>query len=1292
MKKFIVLAAMLSTLALNALSATVAVTTTAELIAALSTAVPGTTVQLAPGTYACAPSTPAGVTLRGAGYGKTILDVGAADTGVTLAGDGAVVADLAVTTHGGTAILARGVKTIGLSGILSRGGAVGVCLRDVQGARIENCIVDSSFTGIALTDVTGAAIVNNTLTRCDSTAFALSKVSASAVFNNLVVHAGVAVNVSQAGAGLRVDHNLYLALYAGKIDDELARISLGPWRDVSGGLDAQSVCLPVVFRDAANGDYQPVSTLDWNPGIPTTANWGVQEFGGVKAPVRDIAGDKRPVIPGVGAREAKAGDVDEDGTFKVQESAGTKSAGVFTPDGTLVRTLFRDLPLPAGQYGFVLPSRSGQGGPIAAGKYELRIVESNLRWDYRMLTGNNGSGTREGESDKCGVGRLVFGADNTLITGCGWSEHHENLKARDLGTGKPRWVVPGSTEPVWLCRGSDGLIYVLRKDDLIRLDNQGNLQPWPAGGMKLPVAIPAANGMTELAGNLYVTSGSNEVWRVAVATGKQELAFKTTNPFHPVADRKRNLLWMICGGQGFMNGVVTAFTPDGNARYTVGASLAKPAGAGERRPYEPITHPLGVAVNGDRLAIADYDTGKVRFFDIHDPTAPVAKQTLGRGDGPYGPIVADRFRFQKGMFTPPSLVIMDLDDTGRLALLDGGSRPLVFGPDGANLYMGLAQFGNGPTWNDYPGEEDGLTHIFYDYSWTIDARKGTWVPEAYWCGGTPAFKHHGKLYGAGGGQMLDAAGKKHDAIYVSRFDNYVAKPLAVYYVASNNILRVVHDENSDGAITAADGEGAPVLDSAGKPISTGNLFPRFSVVERNGDIRGSRFWVFKGVDAKGYPLYEFPAEPLYACDTRKLASPYSFKTNGVIGRYSESVIAADGDLIAGMNCGDSPHGMGLSNSGCIDLARIRKDGSLRWYLPLNDYGPIQGVKQVSPGFILTSWGHQAEWIGLDDDGLSLGHLGFPREAHWGGYWVDHPTHYCLIRGNDERVHAVVGDYFDSGWHWLSLRNYDNYHKAAYSFSVSESRAASLAAQAPQTTFLMTRSEKPRVTVKKLAQPLAIDGDLEKWRRLGLTPQIVITPATASSNIKSAKDCSGVVRLAYEGTNLYVQVLRFDDVVVFDPAAASQNQDTVELMINGFFPNGFQFCVGEFSTDGGPIWRRRFYAPKLALKIPAEVAPRVVKVLDNAEAVPERKLVEAATGEDLSQAKVIVTEFKLPIDARTWAGSEKDLFPVESGKGFWLGFMLDDNDRLGVDMQKTEVWPASFQTFATKEDSTWVVFE
>lgn len=146
----------------------------------------------------------------------------------------------------------------------------------------------------------------------------------------------------------------------------MARISLGPWRDVSGGLDAQSVCLPVVFRDPAKGDYQPISTLDWNPEISTTAGWGVQKLGDVKAPAQDIAGENRPASPGLGAREcAVKPAVTPDGTFVVQQSEGTKSAGVFTRDGTLVRYLFHDLPLAKGTYGFLLPLRSELALPLA---------------------------------------------------------------------------------------------------------------------------------------------------------------------------------------------------------------------------------------------------------------------------------------------------------------------------------------------------------------------------------------------------------------------------------------------------------------------------------------------------------------------------------------------------------------------------------------------------------------------------------------------------------------------------------------------------------------------------------------------------------------------------------------------------------------------------------------------------------------------------------------------------------------------------------------------------------------
>ncbi len=450
-------------------------------------------------------------------------------------------------------------------------------------------------------------------------------------------------------------------------------------------------------------------------------------------------------------------------------------------------------------------------------------------------------------------------------------------------------------------------------------------------------------------------------------------------------------------------------------------------------------------------------------------------------------------------------------------MLDGGSRPLVFAVDGTSLYMGNAQFGNAPFWARFPGEEN--VSRFFDpssrVSWLIDARNGAWRPDAYWGrpelaqGGNSTvgfFKYQGKVFGVMRYTTADA--QKRSGFLVLRYDNYVGKIVAFYCPGKGGLV-VVRDENQDGAITAADGEGTPVLDTAGKQVNAGEATVRFSTLEPGGDIRSQTFkrWLFKGLDAKGFPIYEIPLAPVFPIANTLLVSPYDFKTKVRPESQSESAISPDGELLAVLQAAGSPHGMGLSNSGGIDVARFRKDGNLRWYLPMNDYGPVQGVKQATPGFILTSWGHQAEWIGLDEDGLSLGHLGFPREAHWSGYWVDHPDQHVLFRGNDGRLHVLVGDYFLNGDHWLSLRNYDNYRKAVYPFSVTAARAGVLASRAPQTTFMQARSEKPRVTVKRLAQPLPIDGDLEKWRRIGLTPQIIITPATGSPNITSAKDCT-----------------------------------------------------------------------------------------------------------------------------------------------------------------------------------------
>src|ERR1019366_4386831 len=106
-------------------------------------------------------------------------------------------------------------------------------------------------------------------------------------------------------------------------------------------------------------------------------------------------------------------------------------------------------------------------------------------------------------------------------------------------------------------------------------------------------------------------------------------------------------------------------------------------------------------------------------------------------------------------------------------------------------------------------------------------------------------------------------------------------------------------------------------------------------------------------------------------------------------------------------------------------------------------------------------------------------------------------------------------------------------------------------------------------------------------------------------------------------------------------------------------------------------------PEQMMLTPA-LAPRIVKVLDNAREVEERKMIESIYGEDMSDCKVIVYEFKLPINKQTYAGGEEAIFPLEPGKSFWLGFMIDDNEQPGSDVQNVLLWPATYATFVGKE--------
>ena len=1304
-----------------------------DLAKPLAAAKPGDTMVLPAGTLRRTIVLPAGVSLRGAGYRQTFIEAGAEPVAVAVSGDGSRIEDLTIRTQGTSGVSAEDASGVVVRRVRIQGGAIGVRFEGVGGGRVENCIVAGSMTGVAMNRVKDTVLANCTLFGNTAIGMSLCNVEHLAAMNNLVAEAGTGVVVGGTRERLAVDHNLYVALYVGKVSGSPGRLMLGPWRDASGGLDAASVQLPVTFADAAGGDFRPISRLDWSPDRLTISGWGVAELAGFRAPQTDIDATPRSGDFDVGAYQAPlARGPAADGTLSIAADAGTKSAGLFTRDGRLVRYFFHNLPLKKGQYGYLLPTRTQLGGPIEPGDYEVRVVESGLRWTYRGITANSGLAGSSAATDTCHTGTVCLGPSGAILLGVGWNERGENLRSRDLKTGQTNWVFRGTSQVQGLCLGGDGFIYCLREagkgqSTLSKIDpatgkpavwtgkekgDSPHLPERPGGCFAQMGTVPffqlatgeaTLGGMTELGGTLYIADGQHgRVYRCALDRPALQPAFEIPAPASPSADRKRKLIWLVSQDK------VLAVEPSGKVRGELGG----------------VPKPLAVATGGDRLAVASQATGKIHLFECLDapspptPLPPGARGvslkpsgTIGRGDGPWGPALADRFLFQEGPYNNRQSVVLDLDPEGWLAVKDHFARTIVFDPQGKAVYCSFAQFGNFPLEAHFAGD---AAARFFDsagnLSWFVDARAGTWRPDAYWGHPSPGrtdavgfFSEGGKLFG------IYRSEKPRGGILIVRFDHYVGRAVACYtqeqvvFPAGSGNKRdmwvVKRDTNHDGQIDERDAPGTPVLDTAGKPVEW-QMAARFLFALPDGSLcsptgvenpRGLGYvWQRKGLDREGIPVYEFGPSYLVPVQQRIIPSAYDFAKTEDLGSTSECHFAPNGDFLATFQFGHSPNGMGFSNSGGVDVARIGRDGQLRWLRPMNTFGPIQGVKPLER-FILSSWGHQAEWIGMDPNGLGLGHLGFPPGAGWEGYWVDHPNQYLVFTGNDGRQQVLVGDYMQNCQHWLTLENYDNYRAASFPATIGAGRARQLAFSPAVPFRIQGQAAQPRITIRRLAQPMPIDGKLDKWRAAGITPQIIITPVTAT-NIESPKDCSAVIRLAYHGQDLYVQVLRFDDVVSFhQPHNKSHLQDTVEMMLNGFM-EGFQFSVSRFTDTGPTIFRRRFFFGNLDLAVPADHAPRVIEVLDDAKAVSERRLIESIYGVDMADCKVIVSEFRLPIDKVTYQGGEQALFPLKPGSGVWLGFAIDDNDVPGTDVQRMMVWPANFNTFAVKEAAAWAVFE
>ncbi len=1296
----------------------------------------GEVVRIPAGTYAVdGLEVPAGVTLRGAGYQATILHAHGAANGLVLRGAGSAVSDLCVIEASESGILVQGAATALVARVAVRSCLSGVLSSGTSGLRIENAILSNNRRGAVITGSSDATLVNCTMVGNQVLALSVSGGRHITIFNNVFTGCPTGVWIAKETEGLRLDANLYATNIIGTRSGDPARATLFAWRRLTGH-DVHSVDLGVVFADVATGDFHPLSRLAWNPTLATTSDWGLTELDGVRAPAADIDGAPRSGGVDLGVYESSFPSPRQaDGTFAVTDGATVKSAALYHPDGRMLTELFQNLPLPAGQHAFYVPTRDQSNQPIAAGGYELRLVESGLVNRYRCLAGNFARTSTLADNCSWPEEMIAFDRQDRVYVLQNSFENGQGVRAFDSSYEHPRWMMPGGGGTVgwaaddrWLyyLQARDGGRFVLRKIDLAS-GAMGDVAG--AGGLDLAAPFsPRLNGLALLGSELFLSDPATGIIYHAAAAKPAFVPLVTIPGATSVtADEAGNRLWVVADG-----GELIAVDP-AQGRI-LGRNTSIP---GVQR----------IAARNGRLAALSTTTGKIHILDAKDPSALKPLRTIGTGDGPGGQQQPDRFWFQRGQQQPigPQLqpgaikLAVSINGLGEVAVVDG-PRVSFWSADGTLRKQGLGFWGQhlyAARWS--PTEDIRLFGVSGDYAMLMDSRSGTWKPDGAWEKPNYVYeervarhffaignKHFGLLRvvlgdpqraqpPTPGAKVLvtgfDAAKQGFPGYIIVRLDAQRMVPVLLTYNHPTRGTQVqCYDLDHNGMIDGEEGleeqrraDGQPLLIPNARYDAlpwtmTGDLLFAGPVSGSTYERTCGQIVKLSGLDPSGtWPMYAWDkAIPLPATSATggqpDLLSPYDFTTVERLNNTFQVAPFASGGYAQSAILTKSG-GTGLGNGAGTDVAGFAADGRFRWLFKLAQREGSEGVQSLpSLGLAFAMTSKECDYMVIDEDGLGLGALSMPEEAHWLGMWSDHAQQQVVWIGNGGSANYVLGDYALNGYHWFVIDHLADVRRSRVPVTLSAASAAVLGTAAGLRPFAKTTPPPNDVRIPHLASPLPIDGELTKWRKAGITPLAVITPETGTG-IDGPRDCSAVLRCAWEGSSLYVQSIVFDNRISFhQPLAQMYQQDGIELSINGFM-EGFKFNVARTTDQGPTIFRNRFAAPQFDKVLSPENAPRSITIHPDSRAIEERHLLETLYGIDLAGSPAIVTEFRLPLTAAVALEGDPGQIPViRSGSQFYLGAMINDNDIVGGDVQHNLVWPATYGTFGIKTQGAQATLE
>ena len=622
---------------------------------------------------------------------------------------------------------------------------------------------------------------------------------------------------------------------------------------------------------------------------------------------------------------------------------------------------------------------------------------------------------------------------------------------------------------------------------------------------------------------------------------------------------------------------------------------------------------------------------------------------------------------------------------GELAVADF-FRMQVFASDGALRWSSWGIWGGGSVPSHVV---PGRVYDDFGFTYLLDGEKGTWQPESYHRGVGNVLSD----CRIGGQTFIMTWGPGWKETWL-RFTPEKITPVESLEELPKWQYQWRRDTNGDGLINEKD---TPTLvcDAQGKPIEKGYLFHHmYNALLPDGSIISAQRpdsktcwlsrWPSAGLDAQRVPIYRWE-DRTWLTGADKVISPYTWKpdTQG-IGQFEPR---SGGGWFFCTNLTSSPStGHSPFNNGGSDVVGVGKDGSTQWVRTFGNFLHIGGFC-AGNGLCIAGMATTCDFHVMDADGLGL--PGFSSTSAW----LDHVQATVSFVDQAGKLNVLVTDCTKSCNDWFRLDTCD-LRRTVTPVTVSPDTAALLAGLLASPADV--KAGKPPtmvVHVPHLKAPMKIDGDPQKWRDAGIAPQVIITPEAGAVRINGPRDCSVLIRYAWEGQNLYIQALKFDKVICMprNATAYPNMHDTVEMAINSYlYGMKFNFTITQeqgpvIYCDGG--WKYHVHL------LDPDHAPRVFKVLNSTDLPPELKLMEGIAGVDMSDLKIELFEAKLPIDAITYTTDFKDaLWEVKAGQQFWLNYLIDDNDEPGSEQMRFISWPPGSGTFMPKENGMLAILD